>query len=75
MMTIAELSQYAQEHGNRLTAVETENEHCKAQHSETSQAIKGLGEKIDRVVWGILGIFATALVHLAVALVTAAAKK
>jgi hypothetical protein len=68
MMTIAELSQYAQEHGNRLVAIEKDNEHCQAQHSETSQAIKGLGEKIDRVVWGIVGIFATALVHLAIAL-------
>lgn len=67
MMTLAELTQFAREHGDRLTAIETENEQCQRERDDTKVALKSLGDKMDRAVWGIAGILATALVHLVLA--------
>ena len=72
MMTAAELSQYVVEHGNRITAVETENEHCKAQHAQTGETLKEISGLLGRIAWGTVGILATALGHLLVALISAA---
>jgi hypothetical protein len=64
-MTVAELSL---EHSNRLTAIETEAEHCKTQHSETTTTMKELSGKLDRVIWGIVSLLAATLFQVGAAL-------
>ena len=63
-MTLAELSQYTREHGNRLVALEEGASHTKERVAETAQSIKDVSAKLDKLGWGLAAVLGTAVVHL-----------